>query len=82
MANSLMVMLEQYAPALKQYKAIHMNVGTEEPLLGSNRDMDVALTKAGVPHHFETFVGDHNGQVPTNFENKVLPFFSNELAFR
>lgn len=81
MANSLMVMLEQYAPALKKYKAIHMNAGTQEPLLGPNRDMDEALTKAGVTHHFETFEGDHNGQVGVNFETKVLPFFSNELAF-
>jgi enterochelin esterase-like enzyme len=80
-ANSLMVMLEQYAPALKKYKAIHMNVGTQEPLLGPNRDMDEALTAAGVAHHFETFEGDHNGQVPTNFEKVVLPFFSAQLAF-
>lgn len=44
--------------------------------------MDAALTNAGVPHHFETFEGDHNGQVRLNFETKVLPFFSDELAFR
>jgi hypothetical protein len=44
--------------------------------------MDVALTDAGVPHHFETFDGDHNGQVPANFQNVVLPFFSGELAFQ
>jgi enterochelin esterase-like enzyme len=73
--------VEQYAPALKKYKAISMNVGTQEPLLGPNRDMDQALTAAGVAHHFETFEGDHNGQVPLNFETKVLPFFSNQLAF-
>jgi hypothetical protein len=41
--------------------------------------MDEALTNAGVPHHFETFEGDHNGQVPMNFEKKVLPFFSQQL---
>jgi enterochelin esterase-like enzyme len=81
MANSLLVMLEQYAPALKKYKAIAMNVGTQEPLLGPDQDMDQALTKAGVPHHFETFEGDHNGEVPTNFEKKVLPFFSQQLSF-
>jgi hypothetical protein len=43
--------------------------------------MDAALTDAGVAHHFETFEGDHNGQVPMNFQMKVLPFFSRELAF-
>jgi len=81
MANSLMVMLEQYAPSLKKMKAIQMNVGLQDNLLQTNRDMDQALTRAGVAHSFETFEGDHNGQVGLNFETKVLPFFSNQLAF-
>jgi enterochelin esterase-like enzyme len=80
-ANSLMSMLGQYAPSLKKMKAIAMNLGTQDNLLQSNRDMDEALTKAGVSHTFETFEGDHNGQVGMNFETKVLPFFSNQLAF-
>lgn len=82
MANSLMVMLQEYATNLKKMKAINMNVGLQDGLLQTNRDMDVALTDAGVAHHFETFEGDHNGQVPTNFQNKVLPFFSRELTFQ
>jgi enterochelin esterase-like enzyme len=81
MANSLLVMLEEYAPNLKKIKAIAFNVGTQDGLLQANRDMDEALTAAGVPHVFETFEGDHNGQVPENFEKKVLPFFSKHLAF-
>jgi len=81
MANSLLVMLEEYAPNLKKMKAIDMNVGLQDGLLQTNRDMDEALTAAGVPHHFETFEGDHNGQVPMNFEVKVLPFFSKNLEF-
>jgi S-formylglutathione hydrolase len=80
-ANSLMVMLEQYAPSLKRMKAITMNVGLQDGLLQTNRDMDQALTRAGIAHTFETFEGDHNGQVGLNFETKVLPFFSNQLAF-
>jgi enterochelin esterase-like enzyme len=81
MANSLLVMLQQYAPSLKKMQAISMNVGTQDALLPSNRDMDEALTDAGIAHHFETFEGDHNGQVGLNFETKVLPFFSSQLAF-
>lgn len=81
MANSLLVLLEQYAPNLKRMKAITFSVGTQDGLLQGNRDMDDALSAAGVPHTFETFEGDHNGQVPENFEKKVLPFFSNYLAF-
>jgi enterochelin esterase-like enzyme len=81
MANSAMVMLQQYAPNLKKMKAIAMNVGLQDGLVNTNRDMDAALTDAGVPHTFETFEGDHNGQVPMNFKDKVLPFFSKELTF-
>jgi hypothetical protein len=58
-----------------------MNAGTQEPLLKPNRDMDDALTRAGVAHTFEVFEGDHNGQVGLNFETKVLPFFSEQLSF-
>jgi enterochelin esterase-like enzyme len=82
MANSAMVMLQQYAPNLKKMKAIAMNVGLGDGLLQGNRDMDAALTDAGVAHHFETFEGDHDSQVPMNFQIKVLPFFSRELAFQ
>lgn len=82
MANSLMVMLQEYAPNLKKMRAIEMNVGLQDGLLQPNRDMDAALTDAGVAHHFETFEGDHNGQVPANFQTKVLPFFSRALSFR
>jgi len=81
MANSLMVMLQEYAGNLRKMKAIDLNVGTMDGLLAQNREMDEALTDAHVPHHFETFEGDHNGQVPENFEKKVLPFFSAELEF-
>jgi enterochelin esterase-like enzyme len=81
MANSLLVMLEQYAPNLKKMTAIAFSVGTQDALLEGNRDLDEALTAAGITHTFETFEGDHNGQVPENFEKKVLPFFSQHLAF-
>ncbi len=81
MANSLLVMLQEYAPNLRKMKAIEMSVGLQDALLEPNRDMDEALTGAGIAHHFETFEGDHNGQVGMNFETKVLPFFSGQLAF-
>jgi hypothetical protein len=82
MANSLMVMLQQYAPNLKKMTAIDMSVGLQDALLQPNRDMDAALSDAGVAHHFETFEGDHNGQVGLNLQTKVLPFFSRQLHFQ
>ena len=82
MANSLMVMLEEHAGALKQMKAIQMDVGLQDGLLATNRDMDEALKAAGVAHTFETYEGDHNGKVPVRFDTRVLPFFSNQLSFK
>ena len=61
--------------------AINMSVGLQDGLLQTNRDLDEALTEAGVAHHFGTFEGDHNGQVGLNFATKVLPFFTNQLVF-
>ena len=78
----MLALLEKYAPNLKKMKAIEMNVGLQDALVQSNRVMDTALTDAGVGHHFETFEGNHDSQVPMNFQMKVLPFFSRELTFQ
>jgi enterochelin esterase-like enzyme len=80
-ANSILAMLDQYANNLKKMKAIAMDVGLQDNLLGPNQDLDKALTKLGVAHTFETYEGDHNGKVRVRFETKVLPFFSNQLSF-
>jgi S-formylglutathione hydrolase len=80
-ANSVLVMLEQYAPNLKKMKAIAMNVGDMDALMPTNQAIDEALTQDGITHTFEIFPGTHNDQVPMNFEQKVLPFFAKNLSF-
>jgi S-formylglutathione hydrolase FrmB len=80
-ANSPVAMLDQYVFSLKKYKAIALDVGLQDSLLSSNRVMDEALTRFGVPHTFETYEGDHGNRVPQRLEEKVLPFFSNVLSF-
>jgi enterochelin esterase-like enzyme len=78
-ANSPLVMVDQYVPALKRYRAIAMDVGTEDPLGAANIDLDQALTRLGVAHRFETYEGNHTSRVRERFETKVLPFFSEQL---
>lgn len=80
-ANSPLVMVDQYVPSLKRYKAIAMDVGTMDPLGATNIDLDKALTRLGVPHTFETYEGDHGNRVRERFESKVLPFFAQQLRF-
>ena len=81
MANSLLVMLDQYDPALKKMKALNMDVGLQDGLLRTNQQLDEALTRAAVIHHFETYEGDHNGKVPERFDTKVVAFFASQLEF-
>ena len=78
-ANSPLVMVDQYVPSLKRYRAIAMDVGNEDPLGAANIDLDQALTRLGVAHRFETYEGNHTNRVRERFEIKVLPFFSEQL---
>jgi hypothetical protein len=34
-----------------------------------------------IPHTWETYQGDHTSRVVERIEQKVLPFFSDNLAF-
>jgi S-formylglutathione hydrolase FrmB len=81
MANSTLVMVQQHASALQKMKAIQMDVGLQDNLVATNRELDALLTDLGVRHAFETYEGDHNGKVPERFDTKVLPFFAAQLEF-
>jgi hypothetical protein len=58
-----------------------MDCGLQDGLIGSNQQMDASLTRMGIAHRFETYEGDHTNRVKERFETKVLPFFSENLAF-
>jgi len=78
-ANSPLAMIDQYVTNLKKYHAIMGDVGLQDGLANSNKQMDQILTDFGVKHTFETYEGDHTNRVKERFELKVLPFFSNNL---
>jgi enterochelin esterase-like enzyme len=80
-ANSPLTMIDQYVTNLKKYHAIMGDVGTQDGLAGQNRHLDQVMTDFGISHVFETYEGDHTNRVPQRFEEKVLPFFSNNLVF-
>jgi S-formylglutathione hydrolase FrmB len=80
-ANSPLVMVDQYVPSLKMYHAIAVDVGLQDTLLANNQDLDQALTRLGVAHKFETYEGNHMSRVKERFAANVLPFFSANLTF-
>jgi hypothetical protein len=59
-----------------------MDVGLQDGLAASNKEMDESLTRLGVVHTFETYEGDHTNRVKERFETRVLPFFSESLKFQ
>ena len=80
-ANSPLAMVDQYISNLKQYHAFMMDVGLQDGLAASNREMDASLTEVEVPHKFATYEGNHTNRVKERFETSVLPFFSENLKF-
>jgi enterochelin esterase-like enzyme len=80
-ANSPLAMVDQFVPNLKKYRAIMMDVGLQDTLANSNKQMDESLTRLGISHSFETYEGDHTSRVKERFEQKVLSFFSENLKF-
>ena len=79
-ANSPLAMVPQYAGALRDMTAIAMDIGTEDTLLASNRDMDAVLTRFGIAHSFQTYDGNHGNRVPIRLKDHLLPFFGQHLS--
>jgi enterochelin esterase-like enzyme len=80
-ASSPLAMIDQYVTNLKKYHAIMGEVGTQDGLAAANRQMDQIFTDFGIVHTFETYDGDHTNRVIARIEQKVLPFFSQQLSF-
>jgi len=80
LANSPLVMLDQYVPALKSMRAIAIDVGDRDPFVGTNRQLSEGLTRLQVANALEVYEGDHGNRVRQQFESRVLPFFSRHLA--
>jgi enterochelin esterase-like enzyme len=81
-ANSPLVMVDQYVPALKSMRAIALDVGNQDPFVGTNTQLAESLTRLDVTHTFEVYDGDHGNRIRERFESQVLRFFSQHLSAR
>jgi len=81
LANSPLVMIDQYGTNLKKYKAIAHDVGTSDNLMASNTQLDDRMTAIGIAHTYELYEGDHMNRLAQRIEQNVLPFFSYNLSF-
>jgi S-formylglutathione hydrolase FrmB len=82
-ANSPIRLIPSSAERLKKLKGFMFDVGTSDPLvpLAQLAAMDTALTRAGVPHVFDTYDGNHSNRIAERLATTVLPFFTRTLDF-
>jgi S-formylglutathione hydrolase len=81
-ANAPLAMVDQYVPGLRQYKAIALDAGDmDEPIATTVRTLDRILSDYGIQHTAEIYQGNHINRIAERLEQKVMPFFSENLAF-
>lgn len=78
-ANSPLVMLPQYLPALRSLEAIGIDIGDQDFLLEGNRAFMAELDRFGVAYQFELYEGDHGNRIADRIRSDVLPFFAQHL---
>jgi enterochelin esterase-like enzyme len=78
-ANSALVMMAQYVPALQSFRGIALDVGSEDGLAAGNRQLSESLTRLGVKHDFVVYAGNHGNRVGARFIANVLSFFEKHL---
>lgn len=78
-ANSPAAMAAQYVPALKGMAGIAIDTGDTDFVRPDDELIHAQLTKLGVPHDYELYVGDHGNRITERFKAVVLPFFAKHL---
>ncbi len=78
-ANSPLVLLPQYLPALNALEAFAIDIGDADFLLEGNRAFMAELDRFGVQYQFELYEGDHGNRIAERIGSEVLPFFANHL---
>ena len=78
-ANSPLVLLPQYLPALKSLEGFAMDIGDKDFLLEGNRLFRAELDRFGVKYDFELDEGDHGNRIAERIRTEVLPFFGEHL---
>lgn len=81
-ANSPLAFVDQYVGALRQYRAIAIDVGDQDGLRVDAGKLHDALDKYGIANSFDLYSGTHTSKVADRFQNHVLPLFSQNLCFQ
>lgn len=78
-ANSPIVLLPQYLPALNALEGFAIDIGDEDFLIEGNYAFMAELDRFGVEYEFELYEGDHGNRIAERIRTHVMPFFANHL---
>ena len=80
-ANAPLAFVDQYIGALRQYRAIALDVGDQDGLKVDTQKLHEVLDSYGLANNFELYAGTHTSNIAFRFQDEVMPFFSRTLAF-
>ena len=80
LANTPLAFVDQYVTPLRSYRAIGLDVGSQDGLKADAQKLHEALDSYGIAHKFEIYEGDHVNRIGVRFQEQVLPFFGRALA--
>ncbi len=80
LANTPLAFVDQYIAPLRSYRAIALDVGSQDGLKADAQALHEALDRYGITHRFEIYDGDHVNRIGVRFQEQVLPFFGRALA--
>jgi S-formylglutathione hydrolase len=79
-ANAPLAMIDQFVSNLRQYKAIGMDVGTKDQVIGGTVEaLNKILSDYAIGHVYGTYDGNHINHIAERLGKKVLPFFADNL---
>ena len=79
-ANAPLAFVDQFIGALRQYRAISMDVGDQDGLRVDAGKLHDVFDKYEIVNGFEIYPGTHTSKVADRFQNHVMPFFSKNLC--
>ncbi|HZT04434.1 MAG TPA: alpha/beta fold hydrolase [Steroidobacteraceae bacterium] len=80
-ANEPLAFIDQYIGNLREYRAIAIDVGDQDPLRFDAGKLHGILGGYGITNSFTIYRGTHTSAVAYRFQDQVLPFFGRTLCF-
>lgn len=79
-ANTPLAFVDQYVGPLRRYRAIALDVGSQDGLKADAQALHDTLDRYGIAHSFQIYDGDHVNRIGVRFQEQVLPFFGRSLV--